>query len=547
MRVILYCRVSSDEQAKGASLEVQESYLRSYCSNHGYEVVCVYKEDYSAKHHDLKRPEFKKMYDYCRKNKKSIDKILFLRWDRFSRNIEFALTYKRKFIDEMGIEINAIESPIDFSGTEWSMLMGMYCGVAHTEDEKISRRTKECTHKKRMQGHCTNKAPRGYKNVRVDEHNTHAEIDEPKAKMVRKAFEEVAKGVETPCRIRKRLFPSVAESSFFDMLRNPFYIGKIRVPAYGSDPEMIVEGLHEGIITEDIFYKVQDILNAKKKAPKLSKKINPDLFLRKFLVCPICGHALTGAESRGNGGKYAYYNCCHDAKHIRKRAEVVNEGFAKYVGSLKPNETVLKLYENILEDVRKEQISDSLEEVELLKSKMQTFKNRIQRAKDLYLDGEMSKEEKDEAVSHNQKELYELQNKVDMLEMGKRSKIKPNLDYSISLINNMERYIMDAPVEAKIKLISSMFPQKIEFDGEKYRTNSYNQVLDLIYQETKQLREGNIQKKERSELLSNSVPRPGIEPGWIAPLVFETSASTDSAIWANASRLICGCKGTNNF
>ena len=29
-----------------------------------------------------------------------------------------------------------------------------------------------------------------------------------------------------------------------------------------------------------------------------------------------------------------------------------------------------------------------------------------------------------------------------------------------------------------------------------------------------------------------SVPRPGIEPGWVAPLVFETSASTDSAIWA---------------
>ena len=28
------------------------------------------------------------------------------------------------------------------------------------------------------------------------------------------------------------------------------------------------------------------------------------------------------------------------------------------------------------------------------------------------------------------------------------------------------------------------------------------------------------------------VPRPGLEPGWIAPLVFETSASTYSAIWA---------------
>ena len=35
------------------------------------------------------------------------------------------------------------------------------------------------------------------------------------------------------------------------------------------------------------------------------------------------------------------------------------------------------------------------------------------------------------------------------------------------------------------------------------------------------------------------VPRPGVEPGWVAPLVFETSASTDSAIWA---LLECGCK-----
>ena len=33
------------------------------------------------------------------------------------------------------------------------------------------------------------------------------------------------------------------------------------------------------------------------------------------------------------------------------------------------------------------------------------------------------------------------------------------------------------------------------------------------------------------------VPRPGVEPGWVAPLVFETSASTDSAIWALIFRL----------
>ena len=47
-----------------------------------------------------------------------------------------------------------------------------------------------------------------------------------------------------------------------------------------------------------------------------------------------------------------------------------------------------------------------------------------------------------------------------------------------------------------------------------------------------------IQKKKRAKYLIRKylalflVPRPGIEPGWVSPLVFETSASTYSAIWA---------------
>ena len=110
-------------------------------------------------------------------------------------------------------------------------------------------------------------------------------------------------------------------------------------------------------MSEEVFYRVQDVLDGKrKKTPKLSKPINPDLFLRKFLICPVCGHALTGSESKGNGGKYAYYHCCHDGKHVRKRAEEMNEGFARYVSCLTPNDTVLKLYEAVLHDIRDEQM-----------------------------------------------------------------------------------------------------------------------------------------------------------------------------------------------
>ena len=57
-----------------------------------------------------------------------------------------------------------------------------------------------------------------------------------------------------------------------------------------------------------------------------------------------------------------------------------------------------------------------------------------------------------------------------------------------SLINNLDKYIRDAPVEVKLKLIGSMFDGKIEFDGKSYRTDSYNKVLDLIYQQTNELK-----------------------------------------------------------
>ena len=237
--------------------------------------------------------------------------ILFLRWDRFSRNTEFAHAFKRIFMDGMGIRFNAIENPIDFETTEWSTLFNVYAGVAQTENSKISRRTRDGIRETLLKGKCANKAPRGYKNVRTSKHDTSVEINHDVAPLIRKIFTEVAKGLESPNYIRKKYARNIPETSYFEMLRNPFYMGKVRVPAYNGEAEKLVDGLHEPLISEDTFYKVQDILNGRKrKSPKLSKPQDPMLFLRKFLICPICGHCLTGATSKGNGGKYTYYFCC---------------------------------------------------------------------------------------------------------------------------------------------------------------------------------------------------------------------------------------------
>ena len=196
------------------------------------------------------------------------------------------------------------------------------------------------------------------------------------------------------------------------------------------------------------------------------------------------------------------------------RAENVNEEFARYTAQLKPNKTVLDLYNEILKDLQSERKGESKKEVAALQNELSTVQKRINSIEDKYLDGDLTKEEYNRMLERYTKEASTIQQQVEMRENPNRSNIEPKLNYSINLINNIDSYIRNASVGVKIKLISSMFPEKIEFDGKTYRTNSLNKVLDLIYQQTNELR-GNKNGKNSNNLnFSHLVPRAGIEPAW---------------------------------
>ena len=196
------------------------------------------------------------------------------------------------------------------------------------------------------------------------------------------------------------------------------------------------------------------------------------------------------------------------------RAENVNEEFARYTAQLKPNKTVLDLYNEILKDLQSEHKGESKKEVAALQNELSTIQKRINNIEDKYLDGDLTKEQYNRMLERYTKEASSMQQQIEMRENPNRGNIEPKLNYSINLINNIDSYIRNASVGVKIKLISSMFPEKIEFDGKTYRTNSYNKVLDLIYQQTNELREVEKKNGESFSTFSASVPRPGVEPGW---------------------------------
>jgi DNA invertase Pin-like site-specific DNA recombinase len=58
------------------------------------------EEQYSAK--TFHRPKWETIIEFIKKNKGRVDAIVFTKWDRFSRNAEYAYTELRK-LEKMGV------------------------------------------------------------------------------------------------------------------------------------------------------------------------------------------------------------------------------------------------------------------------------------------------------------------------------------------------------------------------------------------------------------------------------------------------------------
>ena len=250
----------------------------------------------------------------------------------------------------------------------------------------------------------------------------------------------------------------------------------------------------------------------RRKHPKLTKPLKPEYYLRKFLVCPHCGRAITGATSKGgSGGEYHYYFCHTTGKHLRMQADAVNDAFVDYVSGLRPNEAVMQLYYEVLNDLRKENARDIRSAVDKLDGEIHELNERLDKIEDKYVDGEIDKNDFTRMTNRVKRQMKILEDRKELLETLNRSKVEPKLKYSMSLIDNIDKLFKYAPAEAKIRALSSIFTEKLEFDGKNFRTDSMNSVLDLIYQQTNELRGKKNKKGESFSTFPASVPGAAVE------------------------------------
>jgi site-specific DNA recombinase len=145
----LYVRVSTDEQKrKGHSLEEQEDRLTQHCEMYGIQI-----REYTGKI-TLRRilTEWKMLIKKIKRNThRPPENILFIKWDRFSRNIEYAYQMIR-ILNELNVQAMAIDQPVDFEIPESSIMLAVYLAIPQAENCRRGLTTSDGLRRARKMG-----------------------------------------------------------------------------------------------------------------------------------------------------------------------------------------------------------------------------------------------------------------------------------------------------------------------------------------------------------------------------------------------------------
>ncbi len=516
MKADLYIRVSTDEQAeRGYSQRDQEERLRKYCEIKKIDIRNVIYEDYSAK--TFLRPAWKKLLEGLKKRKNQIDLVLFTKWDRFSRNAADAFQMII-ILRKLGVEPSAIEQPLDMDIPENKIMLGIFLTAPEVENDRRAINVRYGMRRAVKEGRWMNGAPLGYINRVTPEGKKYIAIEQPYADILKWSFETIAERkfhIEQIYLEAKKKGLPCSKGNFWNLIRNPVFCGKIFLRGYKDEPDCIIRGNHEPIISESLYYDVQDFLDGKKKVYKTSMGSLDELVMRGQIICPSCGKLLTGSASRGRGGRYFYYHCVSPCK-VRFKSEIVNTLFSNELTKFIPKPGMTEVYCQVVNSAYKLRSSQNNLEIKKLNENLIVIQSNIQKARTKFLTDQIERNDYYEFKKECESEMERVEARLIAIS-GQLLKIDGILKKAVSNLSNLAAIYMEGDNIQKRKLISSIFPEKLVFDGERFRTKRLNKVIELIFNADKGFDENKNGQTEKIIDLSTSVARPGFEPRQTVP------------------------------
>ena len=379
IKVYTYTRVSTAMQTDGYSLDAQKARMKAFADFNDYEIVGTYEDAGKSGKSIEGRLEFNRMMEDIKSGKDGVSFVLVFKLSRFGRNAADVLS-TLQVMQDFGVNLICVEDGIDSSKDAGKLMISVLSAVAEIERENIRVQTMEGRIQKAREGKWNGGfAPYGYQLV-----DGELQINEEEAAAIRVIFEQyvttdigangVAKYLENHG-IHK-IQRQNGKNPLFDahlvrlILKNPVYCGKI---AYGrrktekvhgtrneyhlmeQDNYILVDGLHEAIVTEDVWQAAQvKLLAQAKKYEHVNRGKDTKTHLLSGIVkCPVCGAGMYGNKSikrKKDGTKYKdfyYYGCkhrtmtrghkCDYKKQIREELldDAVAEVIVKLVGNPK--------------------------------------------------------------------------------------------------------------------------------------------------------------------------------------------------------------------
>ena len=343
IKVYLYTRVSTSIQIDGYSLEAQKSRMKAFALYNDYEIVGEYEDAGKSGKSIEGRIQFTRMMEDIKSGKDGVSFVLVFKLSRFARNAADVLSTLQTMQD-FGVNLICVEDGIDSSKDAGKLMISVLSAVAEIERENIRVQTMEGRIQKAREGKWNGGfAPYGYQLI-----DGKLIINEEEAIAIRTIFDQYVNTTIGANGLSKylenhgiRKIPRQnGKNPLFDaglirkILKNPVYNGKI---AFGrrtlekvhgtrneykqveQDEYLIAEGIHEAIISDELWQAAQVKLKSQaKKYEHVNKGKDTRTHLLSGIVkCPICGVGMFGnkcIKKKKDGTKYKdfyYYGCKH--------------------------------------------------------------------------------------------------------------------------------------------------------------------------------------------------------------------------------------------
>ena len=319
MNVVIYARFSSHSQTE-QSIEGQLKVCYEYAESNHYTVVGEYIDRAISGTTD-NRAEFQRMISDS--DKHTFEGVLVYQLDRFARNRYDSAINKAK-LKKNGIRVLSAKENIadDASGI-------LVEGVLESMAEYYSVELSQKIHRGMAINaeKCLSNGSNPGLGFKVDAERRFY-VDEEEAAIVREIYERYASG-ETKAEIirdlkRRRVKTSLGKefspNSLSRLLSNKRYIG---VYLYKGKE---TPGRMPRILDDDLFYRVQLMMNKNKNAPARTHGEGEYLLTTK-LFCGHCKEMMVGYGGTSKTGRQYHYYMCKNARRKKCDKKIVSKSY----------------------------------------------------------------------------------------------------------------------------------------------------------------------------------------------------------------------------